>query len=214
MKMAVSALLVSASLLASAPASAADYIKIQVIGTGFASSSRSYPDRPATYLTDNIVGLFEFVLPSDAIGSQSASSDFFDPNARKLTVTASSTALQFTTTASSLELQNFVNFNSTVSICGDFSGGIPAYNFSADPSCSTASYDSNGGRAGFTFRDRYSGTVDQVNVIRFSADSAQIGLASVPALPEPATWATMLIGFGMVAATARARRRLIKFTYA
>lgn len=34
----------------------------------------------------------------------------------------------------------------------------------------------------------------------------QVGVAGVPALPEPATWATMLIGFGMAGSAIRRRR--------
>jgi hypothetical protein len=37
---------------------------------------------------------------------------------------------------------------------------------------------------------------------------------SVAAVPEPATWAMMLVGFSMIAATARYRRRSVAITYA
>jgi len=38
--------------------------------------------------------------------------------------------------------------------------------------------------------------------------------AAAPAVPEPATWAMMLVGFGMIGATARYRRRTTKIAYA
>lgn len=38
--------------------------------------------------------------------------------------------------------------------------------------------------------------------------------SAVAAIPEPATWAMMLVGFGMVAGTVRYRRRDIKTVYA
>jgi hypothetical protein len=45
--------------------------------------------------------------------------------------------------------------------------------------------------------------------------TATIDFASSPAaIPEPATWAMMLVGFGMIGATARYRRRSAKVTYA
>jgi hypothetical protein len=56
-----------------------------------------------------------------------------------------------------------------------------------------------------------------------SANSLMTTLAIIPdevedlpvaAVPEPATWAMMLVGFGMVGATARYRRRGAKVTYA
>ncbi|KQU57504.1 hypothetical protein ASG67_17270 [Sphingomonas sp. Leaf339] len=40
------------------------------------------------------------------------------------------------------------------------------------------------------------------------------GITSVAAVPEPATWAMMLVGFGMVAGTARYRRRKTIAVYA
>lgn len=41
------------------------------------------------------------------------------------------------------------------------------------------------------------------------------GVRAVPsAVPEPATWALMLVGFGMVGGAARYRRRSAKITYA
>lgn len=43
----------------------------------------------------------------------------------------------------------------------------------------------------------------------FSIDNLTIGSgATVSAVPEPATWAMMMVGFGMVAAAARRRRRV------
>ncbi len=45
--------------------------------------------------------------------------------------------------------------------------------------------------------------------------STALGTLSVTsAVPEPATWAMMLVGFGMVGATARYRRRATKVAYA
>ncbi|CAN5291409.1 hypothetical protein BH11PSE5_BH11PSE5_11060 [soil metagenome] len=40
------------------------------------------------------------------------------------------------------------------------------------------------------------------------------GTASVAAIPEPATWGMMLLGFGMLGAGVRYRRRSIKVAYA
>ena len=47
------------------------------------------------------------------------------------------------------------------------------------------------------------------NGLRVEASNATVG-----AIPEPATWAMMLVGFGMIGATARYRRRSITTTYA
>ncbi len=46
------------------------------------------------------------------------------------------------------------------------------------------------------------------------AGPGAITLAGVPAVPEPATWAMMLVGFGMIGATTRYRRRNTTTVYA
>jgi hypothetical protein len=49
----------------------------------------------------------------------------------------------------------------------------------------------------------------------FTFDTAQVfGLAGLAAVPEPATWAMMIIGFGFAGGAARRRRSSIKVTYA
>ena len=40
-----------------------------------------------------------------------------------------------------------------------------------------------------------------------SYGSARLGIVSVAAVPEPATWAMMLVGFGMIGGVTRYRRR-------
>jgi len=51
-------------------------------------------------------------------------------------------------------------------------------------------------------------SIDTVRQARFSASVV------TAAVPEPATWAMMLVGFGMIGATARYRRRTTKIAYA
>jgi PEP-CTERM motif len=56
------------------------------------------------------------------------------------------------------------------------------------------------------------------NILRnpgFTFDTAQVfGLAGTAAVPEPATWAMMLAGFGLAGAAMRRRRSSVKVTYA
>jgi len=47
-----------------------------------------------------------------------------------------------------------------------------------------------------------------------AADAFEVANFSISPVPEPATWALMLVGFGMVGATARYRRRQTKLTFA
>jgi len=52
-------------------------------------------------------------------------------------------------------------------------------------------------------------------IFNSSADSLTINVGQIAAaVPEPATWAMMLVGFGMIGATARYRRRSTKVAYA
>ena len=49
----------------------------------------------------------------------------------------------------------------------------------------------------------------------FTFNTAQVfGLGGLAAVPEPATWAMMMIGFGFAGATARRRRAKVQVTYA
>jgi hypothetical protein len=49
----------------------------------------------------------------------------------------------------------------------------------------------------------------------FTLNTAQVfGLSGLAAVPEPATWAMMLVGFGFAGAAARRRRTSVKVTYA
>ncbi|MBD8546605.1 PEP-CTERM sorting domain-containing protein [Sphingomonas sp. CFBP 8760] len=45
-------------------------------------------------------------------------------------------------------------------------------------------------------------------------DAFEVANFTVTAVPEPATWGMMLLGFGMVAGAARYRRRSTKVVYA
>jgi hypothetical protein len=45
-------------------------------------------------------------------------------------------------------------------------------------------------------------------------DAFEVANFSVAAVPEPATWAMMLVGFGMTGAAMRTRRRAVKVAYA
>lgn len=71
---------------------------------------------------------------------------------------------------------------------------------------------SNTNRLGVAIALGNSGT--QYGALTNDASFSVIGTAAVAAIPEPTTWAMMLVGFGMIGATARYRRRSTKTTYA
>lgn len=69
------------------------------------------------------------------------------------------------------------------------------------------SVNSTSGIRGFSFSGGASGNTSIDNLVAVTADAT-------PAVPEPATWAMMLVGFGLIGATARYRRRTTKIAYA
>jgi hypothetical protein len=48
----------------------------------------------------------------------------------------------------------------------------------------------------------------------YSSSATLLVDGNTPAVPEPTTWAMMLVGFGMVAVAARYRRRSVKVSLA
>ncbi|MBB4154194.1 hypothetical protein GGQ80_002104 [Sphingomonas jinjuensis] len=214
MKTAVTALLVGASLLASAQANAAEYLLYTVYGTGTVNVDRGFPSGDRTNFSTTRDTVFQFLLPASAAGSLSTSSGFYDRQTNQVSVTASSTQLLFTSGQSSEQFAANVQFGARVSICGDFSNGLPAQSFVADSTCSSGSSSFSAGSAGLTTSINYSGNVARVSVDRITGENLRVGLIAVPDVPEPATWAMMLVGFGMIAATARYRRRSTKIAYA
>jgi hypothetical protein len=91
-----------------------------------------------------------------------------------------------------------------------FGFNAPALNsYDGTTSFDEISLSSTGGTVGGTFASSSgASTITAISNLRFSAAPA------VAAVPEPATWAMMLVGFGLVATTARYRRRGVKLTYA
>lgn len=69
------------------------------------------------------------------------------------------------------------------------------------------SVNSISGIRGFSFSGGASGNTSIDNLVAVTADPT-------PAVPEPATWAMMMVGFGMIVASARYRRRGTKVAYA
>jgi len=97
------------------------------------------------------------------------------------------------------------------SICGSFGGVLPTSSFTTDPSCSSL----NANYSGRGFSVFYGGAITNTKVEVLNGDILGYGVVGVtPIIPEPATWAMMLVGFAMVGATARYRRRKVAATFA
>ncbi len=88
-----------------------------------------------------------------------------------------------------------------------FAGGLATYTFNGGEFSQTRAFDNLAGFQTFIFN-----TPDVFNV-RISADSAfaidnVVLNQAVSAIPEPASWAMMIIGFGAIGAAMRRRQRV------
>lgn len=87
-----------------------------------------------------------------------------------------------------------------------FNGGLATFSFNGGTSTQTRSFDSLAGFQTFNF------DVANLSSVRVSADSPfqidNIRLTSMAAIPEPGTWAMMLVGFGAIGVSMRRARRV------
>ncbi|MBB4153264.1 hypothetical protein GGQ80_001152 [Sphingomonas jinjuensis] len=90
---------------------------------------------------------------------------------------------------------------SMVSRSQDASGG--SLSFTADGTINLAGFDQTPGQFFFTAQGN--------NIVSYSAT---VIARAAPAIPEPATWAMMLVGFSMVGIVARRRITATKVTFA
>lgn len=114
------------------------------------------------------------------------------------TPTAISSFLALTSTSGlSFDLANV----SSVTRTQNGSGG--SLTFTANGTINLAGFDQTPGQ--------FILTAEGNNIVSFSATVLS---ASAPAIPEPATWAMMLTGFGMISGASRHRRRSTVTTFA
>lgn len=136
--------------------------------------------------SDDLLTLISYSLTSTAVqGSFSA-----------VTYTGTNSLAVYMPSASVLANQSFlkVSFGSSDSLLLNFDGALTNSGVSLIPGLVTGSLENQSNLFGFSGTRYLTGTVS--------------------AVPEPATWAMMLFGFGMVAGAARYRRRSIAVTYA
>jgi hypothetical protein len=100
---------------------------------------------------------------------------------------------------------NFVSFNNNVLRESAVIGGVAIDPLPMSPNF--LGFVSNTAFTSITFRNQMGGG----NNDSFGLDNVRY---SVAAVPEPATWAMMLVGFGMMGAAMRYRRRSTKAVYA
>lgn len=93
----------------------------------------------------------------------------------------------------------------------NLSGGLPTGEIKllSGPGCNTVSYL----KQGKYFYEDFSGTIDSIRV-KVSEGENFATASIIGYVPEPTSWATMLVGFGMMGAAMRYRRRGTKVAYA
>lgn len=213
MRKIIPSLLLAGTMLAAAPADAALYVKYtfdsrgtgNLITQGRMDPLPTYRDLEAFSLTfvvplTGFYGVYfnrtdhdRFSAPvtpgSNALGAGSANLDAFADR------------LSFDSTGYS---DGGGTFDVKGSLCGSFGTVLPTASFAADPSCSSLSANYSG--RGFSVF--YGGAITSAKVELVNGDLPGFGIVSVtPIIPEPTTWAMMLVGFGMIGATARYRRK-------
>lgn len=161
------------------------------------------------------------------IGKNTYNVDFFDNSCTVVFGTCSASKFDFKTdvtardAASALLNQVYTTANvktysrvlgCEAGICDSY---IPYQLFAGDPSYALAIVAAYRGTdrkfvgAGPAYPEINTSTTadSSVNYVRFT-------MQTVAAVPEPATWAMMLVGFGMVGAASRSRRRSTATTFA
>ena len=118
----------------------------------------------------------------------------------------------FTNVASnvSLSLNNFDNVNRTTFNAYSANGTLlQTFTFQANQGWTRVNLTASGIARLDLVASQFNGSTNY-----FGIDQLTFDAAATPAVPEPATWAMMIIGFGMIGGAARYRRRETRVTYA
>jgi outer membrane lipase/esterase len=91
--------------------------------------------------------------------------------------------------------------------------GLPVgLNMNPATNCITANAQASG-CAGYFYFDSVHPTA-QVQLAAYNAMNAQFGLTAIQAVPEPGTWAMMIIGFGLIGSALRRSKARLSVSYA
>lgn len=110
------------------------------------------------------------------------------------------------------------NFDNPVNAFGAYFGGLQTGSNSLDFGGNSAAINTtqNGGFAFVGFYDpnnTYSSVTVNIPFDLISVDDVRYGFVQ-SAIPEPGTWAMMILGFGLIGGAMRTRRRKVKINYA
>lgn len=205
----------AAALVCSGQASAADFLTFTftVDGTEDRVINQS-GTRGNIYRSGPVIGPIVAVVPIAALGLSTYSYYNFSPAVsfyvEQFGLTATNTSLSFNESYGPYASGKADNHSVSLSLCGNFNSLIPGTSVAIDPACSTAQFfqgiflglDVGGDGSSFT------GRVTSLTVAAGSGTPPAFGVINLPILPvpEPASWAMMIAGFGAISALARRRK--------
>lgn len=133
----------------------------------------------------------------------------YDPS--QSTFSVSGTTLSLVASFSDAAAGGRNSYTAALSLCGAFAGRFPTTSFAVDPLCSSAQSSSAGRSPTFLQGGQsqsFMGAVDRVDVTEGFGAPPSVGLSLLPTtpVPEPRTWALMIIGFGGIGAMLRRGR--------
>ncbi|GAA3720832.1 hypothetical protein GCM10022268_31370 [Sphingomonas cynarae] len=203
------AALAATATIASSPAQAGRYliVDISAIGTGNgANGSRTGSQPTLFYNFTTFYASFAYNLGGFAPPSVSDQGIWFAGQIFDRQETGHSTANGFDVKAR--YSSHFVNYDITGSACfaNATPAAIPTGSFGTDPACSAITVNYGDGFAvdGYSFK----GAIQGIAFREIEADT----LPNLTfAIPEPASWALMLTGFGLTGYALRRRRPRIAF---
>lgn len=208
-----------AALMVAQPAHAADFITytFQTTGSGLATYLDNLTGTRSQQLVSGVA--ITYVLPITGFYGEnytrptSNGIEFNSPTTTLNTYAGGSSILSATASALTLSEIGTVprgqRGSTTATACGDIGGAFPTQTFASVPGCGAVAID----YVGRTNTLNFTGTVNRVDVALGIGTPVQpYGLAGFTTfVPEPATWALMLAGFGMVSYAMRRRRSQVMY---
>jgi len=209
-------LILAAALLLLPAAVSAQSTTIDFSSLAFNGDTASGPRGVASPLNLNgytLTATDPFGLPPILVYS-SQSTNSADPGGAAIFANRNETGITITRTDGGLFTFNGLDLTYAYNDQNSFfAGGLATFTFDGGASVLTRSFDNLAGFQTFDF------DIANLSSVRISADSPfqidNVRLTAAAAVPEPGTWAMMLIGFGGIGAAMRSsRRRTIKLATA
>ncbi len=198
-------------------AHAADYLTYTFDVSGYATRDVQ-PSAGTSYHREGfLTSTIQFVVPVGQFGGF-AYSRFLGPSYAADSIVGALSATGLDVTEGTLPYVNGPSRSFAIDACGSFGGLSGSFSVAVNPLCSSVSFfrgqPTGPGLAGDGAWFR--GTVTDLTVAEGFGAAPAYGLINAPVLPvpEPATWATMILGMGAVGWAMRRRRASTRVSFA